>query len=449
MRNDISDRIGRWNFLAERTISICRDMYPVKGLIVSRHIDRAFHVLQQAVPEMKLHSYPTGSNAEDWAVPPSWEALTGELADEHENIIASLDESFLFVAPYSEPIDGWFPKAEILKRCRTNPNQPKTYSLEHRNAYNYSLVDWGITLPHERLLAMPEDGLYRVRISTKIEPGHMRVGEWIIPGKRPDVICLCSQFDELCNDGQSSAVVAALYFKELAQRAPLEFTYQLLLVPEMFGTLFYAYNNKPIISRTVAMLNLETLGAGRRWTLKKALRDGGALEEALRIALSDLDLPFDETDFFGAVGNDERVYAWPTINVPGPGLQRFPFDEYHSQYDTPDILEAKLLAEAFAIIDGAFSIVERNYVPAFTGYLQPWLTKHELYIDVWTDPQNNRKLNNRLLYSVDGRRTLLELARMAEVPFEIAYAFLEKFVEKGLVRKIRPDVSALRRTQGD
>ena len=44
-------------------------------------------------------------------VPPSWEALSGRLEDDAGAVLASLDDSFLFVAPYSEPVDGWFSKA--------------------------------------------------------------------------------------------------------------------------------------------------------------------------------------------------------------------------------------------------------------------------------------------------------------------------------------------------
>jgi aminopeptidase-like protein len=439
-------RISPWLPLADQVIQICRDMYPVKGLIVSPEIDRAFEILRQHVPQMKLHSYASGTLAEDWEVPLSWQATAGALKDAGGKTIASLEEHFLFVAPYSEPVDGWFTKAEIAQRSRTNPDQPSSFFLEHRNAYNKSLVDWGITLPHERWIAMPDDGKYHVRVETRTMPGHMRVGEWILPGKRPEVICLCSQFDELCNDGQSSGVVAALFMKELAQRPEREFTYQLLLVPEMFGTLFYAYNNQETVGRTVAMLNLETLGAGRQWVLKKALRNGGALEEGLRIALNDLGLPFIEKHFFQALGNDERVYGWPTIDVPGPALQRFPFDEYHSQFDTPDILDRKFLAEALAVIDRAINVVECNYIPKFTTYLPPWLSKHRLYIDVWVDPDNNRKLNNHLLFHIDGKRSLIELARIADVPFFLAHDFLEKFFAKGLIQKLPCDKETLRRT---
>lgn len=422
---------------ADRIVEICRDVYPVRGLIVSPDIDRAFDRMVEEWPELTLHSYPTGSAAEDWLVPPSWQAVEGRLETEDGRVLASLEESFLFVAPYSEPVDGVFTKAEIGAHSRTRPNQPDAYFLEHRNAYNYQLVDWGITLPHAVWEAMPEDARYRVVIRTELAEGALKVGEYLLPGRRPEIICLCSQFDELCNDGQSSAVLGLELIKWLARRPreEREFSYQVLMVPELVGTLFYAFNNREVLDRTVAMFNLETLGAGDGWVLKRALRDGGTMEDALEDALSGLGKDFTAVDFFGGYGNDERVYAWPTFGVPGPGLQRFPFQQYHTSHDTPELLERELLAEALEICEETIETLERNYVPRYRGVLPPWLTKHDLYYDVREDPARANTLNGSVLYGIDGKTSVLRLARDAGLPFALVWRFLESFIDKGLIEK--------------
>ena len=422
---------------ADRIIALCRDLYPVRGLIVSPDLDRAFERVAEEWPDLRIHAYPSGSSAEDWVVPPSWEAVEGRLETEDGEVLASLDDSFLFAAPYSEPVEGLFTKAEIGAHCRTRPDQPDAYFLEHRNAYNHKLVDWGITLPHRVWEAMPEDGRYRVTLRTETRPGALRVAECILPGRRPEVICLCSQFDELCNDGQSSAVLGLELLKHLARRPQEErqFSYQVLMVPELIGTLFYAYNNRDVLRRTVAMFNLETLGAGERWVLKRALRDGGSLEAALEDALVDLDRDFEAVDFFGGYGNDERVYAWPTFGVPGPGLQRFPFAQYHTSHDTPDILDPALLGEALEICETTIETLERNYVPSYAGLLPPWLTKHDLYFDVREDPATANTLNGSVLYGIDGKTSVLRLARESGLPFETVWRFLEAFADKGLIEK--------------
>jgi aminopeptidase-like protein len=416
-------------------VDLCRRLYPVRGLVASPDLDRAFAQLKAALPALTIHEYPSGAQAEDWVVPDAWRALSGRLEDRSGRVLASLDESFLFVAPYSQPVDGWFSKAQMAGHVRTRADVPDAYALEHRYAYDYRLKDWGVTLPHVVWQAMPEDGQYRVRIEVERRPGSMKVAEMVLEGRRPETICICSQFDELCNDGQSSAVLGMDLMRRLAQRGAREFTWQLLLVPEMFGTLFYIHANRERVRRTAGMLNLETIGAGERWLHKSSLGGDSLVDHALHLAFADAGVAYEQTAFFGGYGNDERVYGWPTIGIPGASLQRFPFRYYHTSRDTPDILEPPLVEEALRVADAFIDIVERDYVPSWRRKLQPWLTRHGLYFDHASDPEQFQRLNNLALFHIDGRRSVSALARLAGVGFGRLHAYLERFAELGLIAK--------------
>ena len=61
------------------------------------------------------------------------DALSRIVRDKDGNIIASTEESELFVAPYSEPIEGWFTKEEIEKHLMTREDVPDLFLLQHRN----------------------------------------------------------------------------------------------------------------------------------------------------------------------------------------------------------------------------------------------------------------------------------------------------------------------------
>lgn len=423
--------------MARETIKISRSLYPVEGLIVSPSLDTAFEKMRARFPDLRIHAWPTGAVAGDWTVPPAWRAVRGHLKSESGETIASLDESFLFVAPYSQDVDGRFTKAEMAPRVRTRPDRPHAYALEHRYAYDYSLKNWGITLPHARWAAMSDDARYHVRIETQTLPGALRVAEWVLPGESPEVICVSSQFDELCNDGQSSAIAGALVFDCLRKIEKRKYTYQLLLVPEMFGAIFFAHDNREIVRRTIGMLNLETLGAGREWCLKRAHRPGSALERALRLALRQNATPFRELGFFEGYGNDERIYAWPAIDVPGPALQHYPFDAYHTSDDTPDILAEAKLRQAFDAVFGTIAILETDATPQVASFVQPWLTKHGLYVDRASDP-NMRKLNDEVLYSIDGKTKISELAEKFDIRYADVRLFLERCRRAGVVEFADP-----------
>jgi aminopeptidase-like protein len=435
-------------YAAQRIVSISRVLYPVQGLIVSPELDRAFDVIKTTFPSVFIHEYPSGMRAEDWEVPNSWQALSCTIRDEKGEVWVSLNDSFLLVAPFSEPVDGWFSKAELRDHVLSRQDSPDAFLLEHRNAYDFNRRDWNVTLPYSVFERMPDEGRYHVQIRTRTEPGSLKVAEWIIPGRRPDIICFCSQFDELCNDGQSSALLGLELFQwmENQPQAP-EFTYQFLAVPELIGTLFYAYNNRDILDRTVGMFNLETLGAGRGWVLKRALQPGCVIEAALEQALKDLSIPYTSCSFFEGYGNDERVYGWPTIGIPGVGLQRYPFQHYHTMHDTPDVLELTHLQDALKICQASIDILETNFVPRFRNFLPPWLTRHNLYYDSIRDAERFSKLNNKLLYSIDGRRSLIDLATLAELPFADVRDYVTRLHEKGLVERLPLSLKRMRGCQ--
>lgn len=430
-----ADYIERRRARAEQTIAICREIYPMRGLIVSPDIDRGFEIVKKHFPDVAIHEYPTGMTCEDWIVPQSWRAVSGFLKDASGKTLASLDEHFLFVAAYSEPVDGWFTKKEIEGRCRTRPDQPDCYVLEHRNAYDYRRTDWGITLPHRVWSAMTDDTRYHIKIEVERRPGSLKAAEWFLPGRREETICINSQFDELCNDGHSSAVLGLQIMQWLKERKDREFSYQLLLTPEMFGTLFFILTNLPKVANTVGFLNLETLGAGEKWLFKHSQTGATFMDDALAAAFADLGIGYDEAGFFGGYGNDERVYGWPTLAIPGIALQRHPFAYYHTSKDTPDILSADLFAESLAISERFIEVLEGTYIPSYRNVVQPWLTRHGLYFDHYVNPEDFQRLNNLALFNVNGRNSLLDLVKISGVKFDTLHTYLEQFAEKNLLEK--------------
>ena len=151
---------------AARMLTLLEEINPLQRMINSTGLDKTFEIFKRELPDAVIHEYPAGMEREDWIVPRSWQVVKGQLEDEYGEIIASTDESHLFVAPYSEPVDGWFTKNEVERHLSTSVNRPDSFLLEHRNAYNCQLVDWGITLPYRRWCELPE-GRYHVKFDVK------------------------------------------------------------------------------------------------------------------------------------------------------------------------------------------------------------------------------------------------------------------------------------------
>ena len=148
----------------DRIMSLLHEISPLQRMIISPGLDEAFKIVKHELPETIIHEYPTGSKCGDWEVPESWEINEAFMKNKDGNIIASFDESPLFVCPFSEPIDGWFSKKEIQNHLTTNKKRPNEFLLEHRNAYDYQLKDWGITLPYDRWSKLADEK-YHINIS--------------------------------------------------------------------------------------------------------------------------------------------------------------------------------------------------------------------------------------------------------------------------------------------
>jgi len=418
--------------LSRSMMDLLRELAPLRRFLVSPGLDRTFEIIKRELPDFRIHEYPTGLECEDWIIPPSWEVREGYLKDESGTTVGSIQECPLFVAPYSEPVEGWFTKEEIGHHLTTRPDRPHAYALEHRNAYNYRLVDWGITLPHERWVHLPA-GRYYVKIVVERTAGHLKVAEAFFPGRRPETLCICAHIDELCNDDLTGCVVAVELGKYLSALNDREYSYQILLAPEMFGTMYYVFHNLEKVKHTIGMLNLETLGAGETWVLKKSLREGTRLEQVLRAALKAGSKAFRERDYLDAYVNDERIFAWPAIDLPGVSLQRHPFPEYHTSEDTPDIVSGKFLEEGLEITKTFVRILESDFVPRYRIVLQPWLTRHGLYFDCLSDFDHFARFNHHVMYNVNGHHSVLDIAEKAGLNFFDVLDFLKRFKEKGFI----------------
>jgi aminopeptidase-like protein len=417
---------------------IVEQIFPFQRMINSQGMDEAFRIVKSHLPSLKMHEYFPGEEANDWTVPPGWELLNAYMKDSRGKIIASSDESFLFVAAYSEPVKGKFKKAEIAKHLRSHPTLKEAYFMEHRNAYNYKLVDWGITLPQNiwDLLSDTED--YEIVIEVRKDfDRSMKVGECYVQGKTDKIICFTAHIDELCNDNLSSCAVLIEFFKQLIKDThnPSEYTYQLLLVPEVIGTFFYLYNNQEKQKKTVSMINLETVGCGERWLIKQSFKTDNYLDRIMEVVGRQVFSDFDIDNMFGGYGNEERVFEYPTIRIPSAALQRYPFNEYHSSFDTPEIISNQLLNQAFEFVETVVKVIELDFIPEYNLLLPPWLTKHDLYFDSKDQMELFNVFMNQIQFNVDGKSSLVDLSFRFNVPFKTLYEYLIQFVNKGFITK--------------
>lgn len=416
---------------------IVEEIFPFRRMINSMGMDKAFEVVKTYLPDLIVHEYQPNEAADDWEVPCGWELIKAEIRDINGKLIASDRDSHLIVAAYSEPVSGIFSKEEISKHVRCHPILKDAYFMEHRNAYNYSLVDWGITLPQQLWDSMPDES-YSVVIEVEKDFNRsMKVGEYTIIGQTDHIISFTAHIDELCNDNLSSCAVLIEMFKSLSKNKNFKpyYTYQLLLIPEVIGTFFYVRNNMDVVRRTKSMINLETVGRGEDWLIKQSLRGDNYIDKLMIIASEHILKNYKVTNMFGGYGNEERVYEYPTIKIPSVAIQRFPFDEYHSSHDTPDKLSDEYLNQALDFVNYLIQLIEQDFIPEYTHILPPWLTKHGLYFDSKDEPELFELFMNQVQFNIDGNNSLVDLCFKYKIPFQTLHKYLSQFVDKKFIQK--------------
>ena len=413
---------------------LINELSPLQRMINSPGLDKAFEIIKREIPLTEIHEFPSGSICGDWEVPKSWEIKEAYIKDLNNNIITSSSESPLFVAPFSEEVEGCFDKREIENHLTTDKNYTDEFLLEHRNAYNFQLKDWGITLPYKKWISMKDDK-YFVKISTIRKDSPMKVAEIFLQGETNQTICICAHIDELCNDDLSGCVVAIELIKFLSEIKNRKYSYQVILSPELIGTIFFAGNNMKKIKNTIAMLNLETVGAGNQWNLKNSLSSSSKIDKSLELSFLTSGIQQKNIGFFEGYGNDERIYSWPTMSIPSVAIQKSPFEYYHTSGDTPERIDPKSLEEAIIISLNFINILEKDYIPSFTNFLPPYLSKRDLYFDRLKDPENHNKYNNELLFNINGEKSVVDLCKITNLDFNNVYKYLEKYYKQELISK--------------
>lgn len=215
-------------------------LYLKNRTIVSADVSDCMDSLSSRYP-LEIHRYPTGSEYQTWPIPPEWNVHKAVLKCGDE-VIASYAESPLFLAPYSQAFCGIVSREELVEHSFTNPQHPDAFCYEFRLAYNYQrrLNEWRISLPHNRLLSLPE-GPFHVEIDVDVVPGDMLIGELAHPGESGHWFTFLSHYCHIgqINDGLAGVAIMLETLERIKKAHPHpKHGYKALLLPETIGVVF-------------------------------------------------------------------------------------------------------------------------------------------------------------------------------------------------------------------
>lgn len=402
--------------------------------IVSLDAEECMEVLSELIP-LRVHRYPSGTEHETWIVPEEWNVVKAELRD-GDRVLASYEDSPLFLAPYSCSFTGWVSREELLTHVRSNPASPDTYCYEVQLAYNCHrrLKEWIITLP-ESLRARLDAERYFVDIQVETKPGEMLVAESVLPGEQRTRFAFLSH---LChpgqaNDGLAGVLVGIQVMRRIAREFPQRrYSYQLLIMPETIGSAVYLANHAAEIDDYLGAIFCEMPGARSPLNFVHTRRGDAYLDRITPIALRRAGATFAECGFLESIGNDERMFDSPGVGIPSASLVRFPFFGYHTNRDDLGQVDAARMEEIVNVLMELVRLIESDFIPRPRQRVTFYLARYGLFANPFVEPDNHT-LNTSILGHLWDGLSVVDIALKIQAPVERVFDYVSRLVAHGLV----------------
>lgn len=421
-----------------RMFDLINELWFLKRDLVSDGYDRALYRLAEEMEgAMRIHEYPTGEPCWTWTIPEKWSCSEAYLETLSGRRLIDAAAHPLHVVSYSLPFEGVVSREELLQHLHIHPRLPDAIPF----VFKYYQRDWGLCAS-QVLRDGLQDEAYRVVIRTSFEPGTLKVGEVVIPGKSEQTFVLAAHLchPAMVNDDLTGVVVGLGTARALLQGPQPEYTYRLLILPETIGSVAYLSHNEHLIPKMVGGLFLEMLGNDAPHALQASFQPQSQVDRCLLASFVGLDPAGYSAPYRNVINNDERQFNAPGVRVPMLSLSRverresptWPYPEYHSSLDTPAIISDQRLEASRQLVLGLLDAWERNQyvVNRFKG--EVFCSGYGIWIDYRTNPEGHRRLFE-IMERCDGERSVADIAAELNISFQAVWDVVELLAEKDLV----------------
>lgn len=428
---------------------IAEKLYPFYYSVVGEGSNSAVDTFQQFA-DFTCHKFDSGSELRGWVIPEGWKPLKATISFKGSVIHDCLKSSPLGCAYLSPSFRGTVTKAELLSHCAWRDDLPGATVYDWTRLYRKGdQAKWGLSIPWNILTTFPDE-LLDVQIDTSTYDSQMTVLDYKVKGKVDDEIIInahnCHPFQ--ANDDISGCAVALAFFIYRLSKKNNYYSYRLLIAPELFGPMFWleklSLSNKTIKSSIL----LKSVGNDAQIKIQNSFIGDSDVDRAAKSALLKYS-QCDDVNFFPYrtyYGNDESIFEALGIQIPTVTLTRYPFHEYHTDFDTPDKLSPERLMETFEILESMITIIEGN---KRASVVQPGLfclsnPRYDLYrkapepgiSDQGNTPQekNWNLLMNCLPRDLHSGLSVLEISLKYEIDFKLLLDYIQEWESKGLIK---------------
>jgi aminopeptidase-like protein len=387
------------------------DLFPIARSLTGAGVRQTLSYLGELIPELQVHSVPSGTVAFDWTVPDEWNIKDAYIADRSGRRVVDFRKSNLHVVGYSTPVEGWLSREELDRHLHSLPAMPDAIPY----VTSYYTPAWGFCLSHKARQEL-RDEAYFVKIDSQLAPGVLNYGEVLLPGREPSEILLSTYVchPSLANNEISGPVVTAALARWLARLPDRRLSYRIVFIPETIGSIVYVSQHLAHLkARLAAGFVVTCVGDDRTYSFLPSRQGNTLADRAARAAFRDLGLPYDRYSFLDR-GSDERQYCSPGVDLPVCSIMRSKYGvypEYHTSLDNLDLISQAGLTGAFRVYRRVLQLLEANRTFRTVLPCEPQLGRRGLYPTEsdGTASETLRVMRNLLAYS-DGTADLLTVA---------------------------------------
>lgn len=413
--------------------NIVKDMYKFAPQILGAGYDNCIEYLKQLIG-LDVIEIPSGTKFDMWTVPDEWIVHEAWVKHKGKKIIDYAKDP-LSLAVYSRPFKGTMDREELKQHL---------YSSNERldaTPYEFTFYEdkWGVCMPKNKVFdknkkdKLPK-GKYEVFINTELKPGIMKLGVHTIKGKSDREILLFAHIDHPHQANDNLSGVACLTHLTHRIKKKYNHTVKIIFCPETIGSIGYAFTQD--ISKVDFVIAVDICGSDSKLTLQWDWNRAHRLNKIARLAMLHAGEDFDMGPFRAGIGSDEYVFNDPVIGIPALLLTRYPYPEYHTSDDTPDIIKEDKMKHVQEVIMSIIDMYEKDFIPA-RNFKGPFMrSKYGAQTPV-------AKINTQLdylFYNIDGTKYLSEIVHDVGLTWPYCYKLMEQLVKDGLITKVYGEI---------
>jgi aminopeptidase-like protein len=437
----------------EYVIDLTRDLCAFRTGVVADGNEGLFTRIAEEIP-LIAHRFPSADSFNGWAVPDNWRVKKAFIRCQGKVVFDGTCNA-LAVAYYSRSFKGEMDWEALKKHIVTNPELPDAFMFHCQWQYRPWAAEWAFSIPYSTFSNFAKHESYEIELETVYEPGEMIVGECYLPGDSGNEFVFNSNscHPHMANDGFAGTAVMIHLFRQLQELKGRRHGYRLIIAPEHLGTVFYL-RDLPHSERIKLIGGIfgEMMGTEGPLNVASSFLGNQLIDNAVRHAAKHGSVNPRYLEWRRSAGNDETVWEAPGYEVPFVQVNRAtsqfaPFREYHSNFDSPDIMRPEMLMEFINVFWDIVGILEGNSTIKrhFEGLVCLSNPAYDLYMER-PDPTIKKNLpidaaewgylQDCLPRYFDAKTSVLEIAERHGIPFSRLHAYLKRMELKGLISLI-------------